>query len=198
MLLSLTEDKARLRKALSEKRKSLSENERKEYSKKLCESICSLEEFKEADAVLSFWPLPDETDVRMLNAEALRLGKTLLLPRCVKGTRQMSFYTVRSFDELEKGSFSIFEPKESCPLFVPSEGVKAICIVPGLAYDKRGFRIGYGGGYYDRYLSKYTLFTVGAVYHPFFLADVPCGEFDVKVDAVVTDKEITYITSRGN
>lgn len=195
MLLSLTESKAALRKQLSEKRKNLTEKEKAAFSERLCASICSLDAFKEAAAVLSFWPLPNETDVRAVNERTLAEGKRLLLPRCIKGSREMNFYEVRSFDDLEKGCFSIFEPKEGCPLFVPSENIRTVCIVPGMAYDKHGFRIGYGGGFYDTYLSKYKPFTVGAVYHPFLLEALPYGEFDIAVNTVVTDKEVIAISS---
>ena len=188
MLLSQAEEKVSLRKRLAEKRKSLSDAEKTERSERLCKNLCSLDEFRKADVVMSFWPLPNETDVRLLNTEALRLGKTLVLPRCVKGTREMNFYVVNSFDDLEKGYFSIYEPKAECPLFVPSDSLRTVCIVPAMAYDKEGYRIGYGGGFYDTYLSRYKIYTVGAVYHDFIVEKLPRDEYDSKVDTVVTDE----------
>ncbi len=186
----VSEIKSEKRKAFSEKRRGLSAEERKRLSDSLCKKICSLDVFKEADAVLSFYPLSSETDVRGVNEETLRLGKILALPKCVKGTREMNFYAVKAPDDLEKGSFSIMEPKSTCPLFVPSEEVKALCIVPALAYDVNGYRLGYGGGFYDRYLLRYKVKTVGAVYHEFLVSTLPRDLYDIEVDTVVTDREI--------
>ena len=179
---TVSEIKAELRKAFTEKRKALSEQEKKELSEVLCKNICALDVFKEADAVLSFYPLSGEPDVRGVNGEVLRLGKILALPKCVKGTREMNFYVVNGEDDLEKGSFSIMEPKEGCKLFIPTAELKTLCIVPALAYDREGYRLGYGGGFYDRYLSRYSVKTVGAVYPGFFVDTLPRDEFDLAVD----------------
>lgn len=182
---NVNEQKSALRKFFKEKRQALSEQKKSEYAESLYKKVISLDAFKNADALLSFFPLENETDVHRINREALRLGKILAFPKCVKNTREMNFYSVRSLDELEKGSFSIFEPKESCPLFIPSDKPKAVCLVPALAYDREGFRIGYGGGYYDRYLSKYDVYTVGVIYSPFITESLPRDELDIAVDSVV-------------
>ncbi len=191
--MTVAEIKDTLRRDLAEKRRGLSAEEKKELSDRLCKNICSLDLFKEADAVLSFFPLSSETDVSGVNEEVLRLGKTLLLPKCVKGTREMNFHAVKSFDDLERGSFSVMEPKGDCPIFTPSKEVKALCIVPALAYDGDGYRLGYGGGFYDRYLSRHCVKTVGAVYHIFLTDNLPRDRYDIAVDTVVTDREIIKI-----
>lgn len=200
---SVTERKNELRSFFRKQRRSLSEQEKRSFSENLCKNIILLNEFKQADAVLSFYPLENETDIRAVNEEALRLGKLLAFPRCVKGTGEMNFFSVKSFNELEKGSFSIYEPKEGCPIFVPSVGKKIICLVPAMAYDRYGFRIGYGGGYYDRYLARFdspvscdgkNIFSIGVVYSTFLTDTLPHGEFDKSVDKVVTDKEIISLS----
>lgn len=186
--------KKELRRVFKEKRRALTEAERESFSRALCENITSLKAFVGAEEVLSFWPISDETDVRGLNKAALSLGKTLYLPRCIKGTREMEFYGIRSEDDLEKGSFSIMEPKEGCPVFRPTDGKRAVCIVPALAFDINGYRLGYGGGFYDRYLSRFDLYTVGAVYSPFLTEEaLPRDGYDVSVDVIVTDKEIRIL-----
>ena len=186
----INEQKKAFRKTFTEMRRALTDAEKETFSAALSDRICSLQKFKYAENVLSFWPLPIETDIRGVNETVLKLGKKLLLPKCVKGTREMHFYEVRSLSDLEKGSFSIMEPREGCKLFTPMDDGRTVCIVPALAFDTEGFRLGYGGGFYDRYLSRYSMFTVGAVYHP-FLTDVslPHDVYDVKVDVIATDKE---------
>lgn len=185
--------KTELRRIFSEKRRRLSAEERAELSRRLCENVCSLKIFKEADAVMSFSPLENETDVSRINDAVLSLEKTLALPRCVKGMREMDFYTVKTQNDLEKGSFSVLEPKADRPLFLPNESIKALCIVPALAYDRDGFRLGYGGGYYDRYLKRHRLPTLGVAYSGFITEALPHGELDVAVDAVATDSEILIL-----
>ncbi len=191
--------KSELRKLFSERRRCISAEERAALSLRLCENVCSLKIFREANAVLSFSPLENETDVSPINEAALSLGKILALPRCVKGTRKMDFYTVRTQSDLEKGSFSVLEPKPDRPLFLPKGGIKALCIVPALAYDSDGFRLGYGGGYYDRYLSEYgrDLTVIGVAYGDFLTESLPHGELDVAVDAVVTDREILILNKES-
>ena len=186
----INERKKALRKMFSEMRRALTDAERETYSAELSERICDLREFKDAENVLSFWPLSTETDVIKVNKAVLSLGKRLLLPKCVKGTREMHFYEVRSLCDLEKGSFSIMEPRDGCKLFTPKGDGKTVCIVPALAFDRDGYRLGYGGGFYDRYLSSYDMFTVGAVYHPFVTEEaLPRDSYDVRVDVIATDKE---------
>ena len=189
----IDEVKKGIRKELTEKRKMLSGPEKEKYSFELYQNICSLDEFKNADTVMSFWPLENETDVKKINKAVLDMGKTLALPLCEKKSPDMNFRIIRSFDELEKGSYSIYEPKECCPIFMPKDDGKTVCLVPALGYDNEGFRIGYGGGYYDRYLSKYGITAIGVVYHPFITAKLPRSEFDKAVHILVTDREIIRI-----
>ena len=102
----------------------------------------------------------------------------------------MKYHEVKSLDELEIDSYGIAEPAESCPVYDPASPGAAVCFVPGLVYDKAGYRLGYGKGFYDRYLSGFSGCTIGVVYSDYILPEVPRGRFDVTVDILLTEKGV--------
>jgi 5-formyltetrahydrofolate cyclo-ligase len=99
----------------------------------------------------------------------------------------MSFYYASSLEELKAGMFNIPEPMGG-EIYRPQNG--DVCIVPGLAYDKYGFRLGYGRGFYDRFLSGFSGVTVGLCYSSFIDSCLPRGKYDVKTDVVLTEKGV--------
>ena len=141
---------------------------------------------------------PIEVDTRALINHSLKSGKKVAVPRCVPGTREMEFYYINSLDELEKGTFNVDEPNPDKSK-AATEFKKSICIVPALCFDKRGYRLGYGGGYYDRFLSKYNGYSIGICYNNCIVPKLIHGRFDRKPDIVVTDKRIftTQISKRS-
>jgi 5-formyltetrahydrofolate cyclo-ligase len=183
------DQKSALRKDFLKIRDEISSQNRELFNASICKSVMDMPAFKNAEVILSYSPFRNEADITAVNETALKMGKTLAFPRCIPGTSEMIFYTVKSLSELEKGSFSIYEPPVSCPVWTPSEK-KALCIVPAVAYDKYGYRIGYGRGFYDRFLQKHSLTTLGVVYSPLLVKSLPKDSFDVSVDYVVTDKQV--------
>ena len=101
-------------------------------------------------------------------------------------SNDMSFYEIKSFDDLEQGSFNIFEPKEYCPMIADFND--ACCIVPALSYDKRGYRLGFGKGFYDKFLCKFNGEKIGICYDNCICGKLPNDEFDISVDWLVTEK----------
>ena len=97
----------------------------------------------------------------------------------------MSFYYVDDLSHLRPSAFNIREPISSAPEYKSSNA--DICIVPALAYDIEGYRMGYGGGFYDRFLSEYSGVPVGICYEE-FCGSLPVGEFDISVETVITEK----------
>ena len=100
----------------------------------------------------------------------------------------MTFHFVSDLAELTKGSYGIFEPPAENPYY--SGEHPALCVVPALSYDRLGHRIGYGGGYYDRFLSSFTGETCGFVYEEFFAPALPHEPHDVAVSYIITEKEV--------
>ena len=128
------------------------------------------------------WEVPTDEIVNQLLAD----GACVCVPRCI-GAGQMEAVVIASRDELEKGTYGIAEPKSGNRVI----GAKEIdvCIVPGLAYDIQGYRIGMGGGYYDRFLRQVreTCETVGLMYDTFVLENVPHDVYDVAVKHILTE-----------
>ena len=122
--------------------------------------------------------------------KALEDGKRVAYPRCIPGTNKMNFHFVSSLDELEKGTFGIAEPPETNERFSKRSSGCVVCLVPALAYDKFGYRIGYGKGFYDRYLSGFSGCTLGVVYSDYILPTVPRGRYDVSVNILLTEKGV--------
>jgi 5-formyltetrahydrofolate cyclo-ligase len=119
------------------------------------------------------------------------MEKRVALPRC-EGDGKMNFYYINSVNDLKKGAYGIQEPNEKCALFEGRDS--ALCIVPALSYDKHGHRLGYGGGYYDRFLSKFSGKTVGICYEENICDSLMHGKYDRPVTLIVTEKRIVDLS----
>lgn len=127
-----------------------------------------------------------EVDTFRIIRQAIEDGKRVAVPRCVPDTRNMEFYYIRSTDELKPGTFGVLEPEANPEnLYKESEG--GLCIVPAFSYDWRGFRLGYGKGYYDRFLSRFEGNMVGICYSDCVQRSLPHGRFDRPVELLVTE-----------
>ncbi len=156
----------------------------------ILDRVRALVSYRHADTVLLYAPMADEVDVMPLAKDAWASGKRVAFPRCHDGAHTMDFHIVSSEKELLPGAFGLSEPPPDAPIynFTVDTG-SAICIIPGLVFDRGGYRVGYGRGYYDRYLSAFPGSKVGVVHHDFLLPAVPRGRFDLAVDIVLTDRE---------
>lgn len=191
--VNVRELKMKLRETFRAKRVALSPEVKAEMDSKICQRLVSLVSVRYADEVLSFSPLAGEINVTEFNQSVLKNGKQLYLPRCVKGTPEMNFHIVSGLDELEKGSFSISEPSESAPIWENSPEKRAVVIIPAMSYDKNGYRLGYGKGYYDRHLSSKNAVKIGVCYTDFISKSIPRGRYDLSVDIIVTEKGIITV-----
>jgi 5-formyltetrahydrofolate cyclo-ligase len=196
---TVKEKKIAVRQELFEKRRQLESSLKQEMDKRICNYIISLATYRYSDAVLFYYPLKGEVDVTYALEKAWSDKKTVLLPRCRKEKNGiMDFYVVSGVQDLEAGAFGVMEPKESCTLF-PKENLKdsALCIMPALTFDKKGYRLGYGKGYYDRYLCLYpTAKRIGYCFDFQLVSEVPHDEKDEKLDFVVTDKQVVETMAR--
>ena len=113
-------------------------------------------------------------------------NKKIALPYCTDKDGNMSFYYINSFDDLITGSFGIREPDiTKCKIAVPDDNT--LIIVPGLSFDRFGYRLGYGKGYYDKFLSKHKIKTIGLCYKECLVEKIDTDKFDYKIDEVITD-----------
>ncbi len=188
------EEKKELRKAYLEKRLSMDPALKKTMDERICNTLAGLVSYRYADNVLMYYPTKGEIDVLPLLENALKVGKRVALPRCDEsGLPKMDYYFIEKTEDLENGVFGIPCPKTDLPVYSPETKGTTIVLIPALAYDKKGYRLGYGKGYYDRYVDKSKMTTIGLTYSDFLVDELPRGRFDVSVHFVVTDKGVKLI-----
>jgi 5-formyltetrahydrofolate cyclo-ligase len=153
----------------------------------ITDHFLAAEPYLRAKTILCYASLPSEVNTGSIIDAALAGGKRVAVPVCVPGTRRMDFCLIASREQLVPGSFGVPEPRPGeCRKLEDFAG--SLCVVPALYYDLRGYRLGYGGGYYDRFLGDYPGFRIGIVYDSCLLPRLRRGRFDVAVNAVVTEK----------
>lgn len=186
-------DKATLRKSILDRRKGLESERVTGVSLAVTELIRALPEWKSAREVLLYWPIQNEIDTRPLMTELWSRGVKTLFPRCQPGQPGvMELACANCHDDLEPGMYSIMEPDATaCP--VEENANPDIALIPGVAYDRRGYRLGFGGGYYDRLLAKPGLLdtlTIGLCYEFQLLDALPVEEWDQPVSAICTEESL--------
>ncbi len=181
-------EKHRLRALYRSKRKSLDINRRRELDLLICENIAATAEYSLAQSVLFYYPINEEIDLTPQMTRALEDGKRIAFPKCTDASR-MNFHFVASPDLLIPGMYGIPEPGGDEPVADP-RSKRALCLLPALCFDRRGYRIGYGNGYYDRYLSGFSGRCIGVIYEDFITDVLPRGRFDRAVDLIATEKGV--------
>ncbi len=181
--------KAELRKRMRGLRNTLPASACRERSTRIVERLAGTDAIRSARAVALFWPIEarHEVDVRPLAATLRARGARVAYPAVVDEGRAMIFRFAGSDDAMVEGPMGVLEPAEGQPAAPPGE-IDAI-VVPALAIDPRGHRIGYGAGYYDRALGAHAppAVTIGVAYEFQLLAEIPNTEGDVALDWIVTD-----------
>lgn len=179
------ESKKELRTLCKKKREAIKNKEEK--SAEIVRKILAVPEVQNADALFVFYPLKDEVNLLPVAEYAWRNGKKVGFPLCEDKDGKMTFRLVSSLSELADGHFKTKEPCASAAELLPEN---AVIFLPALATDKNRFRLGYGKGYYDRYLSKYAKYrpyTVGVVFKDLIFDEIPHDEHDIPCDAIVCD-----------
>ena len=152
-------------------------------SEGICSRVLASAEWQEAGTLLLYYPLADEVDVRPLIEDAFENGKRVLLPVC-KGD-ELELHLYEGAASMVEGAFGIMEP--TGPLFAPEDYPDIqLALVPGMAFDSKGHRLGRGKGYYDRLLPKLTATRLQGICFPFQLLDeVPAEAHDINVQVVI-------------
>ncbi|MEN3013694.1 MAG: 5-formyltetrahydrofolate cyclo-ligase [Endomicrobiia bacterium] len=179
----ITEKKRILRKKILEIRESLSEKEVEKKSQIIIENIAKLERFKLAKNVLIYYPFKKEVNILKLMDDR---SKNFFFPVVDFEKKEL---LIRKYNgEFVKNKFGIYEPKETQHSEIPNifEIIDFI-LVPGIAFDKKGYRLGYGGGYYDKLLKKTKTLSCGVGYDFQILDCLPVSKFDTYVDYVISE-----------
>lgn len=182
-------DKKTLRRKIMDLRKSMDKTFKSECDEKIFACLINLPQYRNSDTVLCYVSTETEVDTRRFIDHALNDGKKVAVPRCFDNGK-MIFFEIKSLNGLERSSFGIDEPCEKIHRPVTDDEIKgALCIVPALSFDRNGMRLGYGGGYYDRFLSRYTLNTVGICYSSCMAEKISVQAHDIKIENIITENE---------
>jgi 5-formyltetrahydrofolate cyclo-ligase len=189
---SAEQSKVAIRSQMRATLKALSPEQRHAASVAACARLIKLEAFEHAAVIMLYMPLANEIDVTHAAMRCFRLGKTVCVPKVDWDRCEMTAVEITSLDDrvLDCDEHGLRSPRLCSPV-VPS--VIDLVIVPALAYDPQGNRLGRGGGYYDRFLSKVrsNVTTVGLVFDQQIVDHVPVQPHDISVDIVVTDRRLT-------
>lgn len=182
--MSQTSEKARLRKQFLDQRDSLSPDLTKIASSKIRDNLRKIEFFRKASVIGAYYSIGSEVRTYDIMQDILNAGKDLALPKVEK--TDLVFKKIVNFSDLEEGNFSVMEPKDRC------ETVKKIdvAIVPAIAVTREGYRLGYGFGFYDRYLHGKRIKKITLSYSKQVIKSIPHDDHDVKVDYIVTEDEV--------
>ena len=151
--------------------------------------FCALPDFKEPRKVLCYASMADEVQIRPLMEKWLSLGVTVALPR-ITGKGQMEAMSFTDFDSLVEGEYGILTPDPEKGKIIPPEELDLI-IVPGIAFDTRGERLGKGGGFYDAYLARATKAKrIALAFSCQLVAKIPMEAHDVLVHKIITEQGI--------
>ena len=183
-------EKQRLREERLAARETLSEQERCVLDDCITQKLLATSEYSEAATVLTYVSVSSEVSTRMFIECALRDGKTVAVPRCLPG-HCLEFVAITSLEQLVAAPFNLLEPAKDLPALTESQMNNAICIVPALLVDTKGYRLGYGAGFYDRFLSTYSGKKICLAYQQNLSKTMlPHTEFDVPVDMIITESAV--------
>lgn len=177
--------KDELRKRINGHRESLSVEEKKSFDEKIYHKLIESDFYKSADIVFIYVSFGKEVDTLKIIDKLLKDDKKVYVPKVINKKEGMKAIKIKSLEELKAGYFNILEPTGDEELH-PSHF--DLCIVPGLAFDNDCGRLGYGGGFYDRFLRDVSKKTqIVALAYSFQIVDkVPMGQYDIRVQGIIT------------
>lgn len=194
-----SEDKQQLRKIMEAKRQQLSVEQRQSASEVICrlalDIISPLVRSSVRPTLFTFMPFRSEVDITPLIRWCWEAGYLVTVPKVDKALQSMEAYEISSFEELEPGAWGIPEPRTTASRVTTLAAIDVI-IVPGLAYDRQGGRLGYGSGFYDRFLRSYDVmglphpFKLGVCFNIQLQDELPMEQHDLRVDRIITEEGV--------
>ncbi len=180
-----------MRNRLCQLRQSLTPEFRRRASVAIIQKLTGLDCYQHARAVHTYVAWREEVENHELLRVILREGKTVVTPKVNSQTNRLENYLIPRFEALAPGAFGILEPSSARGARLFSELEKRdLVIVPGLAFDRQGNRLGYGGGYYDRLLAEIHALKVALAFAAQIVEGIPIEPHDCRVDFIVTEQEV--------
>ncbi len=191
---SLQADKKKMREVILRQRDAMSPSARTSTSRVILEKICALPQYGNAKVVLTYMGFGTEIETQPFFERVIADGKIVVLPRVDRASQTLILHSARGMSELMTSKYGILEPGTDAPI-VAVTSVDFV-LMPGVAFDRNGNRLGYGRGYYDKLMSTANpaLAGVAAGFSCQIVDKVPIGPHDKKVDCIITENEIIKIT----
>jgi len=177
-------EKKSLRNLLLEKRDGTSFDLMKIASEKISKKLKKIRVFRDAQKIGAYYPIGSEVLTQDIIQELLSNGKEVFLPRVSE--KNMNFKKISDFSSLESGSFDIMEPKIECE----TENDLDVILVPTVGITPKGVRLGYGHGFYDRFLANHKTSTISLTLEKQVVKNIPKSEHDMLIDWVITEDRI--------
>ncbi len=188
-------EKQRLRKEMLARRAELTARECHQAGEQICVQVLTLPAWQQAQSVGIYLALTGEVETEGLITSAWAQGKTVAAPVVKMGDHSMAFYAFDHFPDLEKGPFKLRQPK---PLPGRLVAMPDLLLIPALAFDVHGRRLGFGQGFYDRYLKTYKGWRLGLAFSWQVVPHLPATAHDEKVTMIVTEKRRHQAGSVGS
>ncbi len=185
---SIKNEKNILRRDILKRRNEINDKDKKDRNFKILNILTQLKEVKDSDCFCTYVSKINEVDTTFLIEHLLVMNKNVYVPKSEPNSSIMKFYKINFLSELSLGAFSVLEPNSLQEEYI-EYGKYDVCIVPALSFDKRGFRLGYGKGYYDRFLKDFKGIKIGLCYEEFVTEILPKYETDIAVDMIITENE---------
>ncbi|KEF38718.1 5,10-methenyltetrahydrofolate synthetase [Schinkia azotoformans MEV2011] len=183
-------DKRQIRKDIKEKLQAVPPDVLKKWSSNIAANLFNTDDWKQADTIAITISRGTEVDTKAIIEKGWEERKQMVVPKCEPATKGMTFRVLESFDQLEVVYYGLLEPKENETKAVSPSKIKLI-VVPGLGFNQNGYRVGFGGGYYDRFLSEYNGRKAALAFQEVQLVDeLPIEEHDVPVNLIVTNEQV--------
>lgn len=190
----IAEQKILLRRECRAIRKGVGDAYRAHASASICERLASWTLFQQSQTILTYMPIQSEVDLTPLLERFPQ--KRWVLPRIIPEENHRMEFHLYDAARLIQHPFGMMEPAPDAPV-IPADEIE-LTLVPGLAYDRRGYRLGYGGGYYDRFLTRYRGVSAGIVFHDLLLDSIPYSAHDLPVQWVITERELISIQKHNS
>ncbi|MBE1445693.1 5-formyltetrahydrofolate cyclo-ligase [Paenibacillus sp. OAS669] len=208
--MNIKEWKVELRRHAEAERNALSPSERSSKSKRISEALVRrIGEIMDSSVrpghrptLFTYVPVKSEVDVTPVMEACWAKQYRVLVPKVQQEPKQLKLFEISSYDDLEKGSWNIPEPVSSAPRFHDVKQIDVI-LVPGLAFDLQFGRLGYGGGFYDRFMQQYVRsgwsmpYIIAGAFELQMIKEVPMGLFDFRLDELITEERTLRASATG-
>lgn len=179
-------EKKEIRNAMIKNLNTITIENREQKSKQIIDRLINTDFWKSADIIATTIPMEHEINTKYLISACWDVKKSVVVPKCNHKTKEMQFYKINSFNDLEKGYFGLQEPIEMKCEKISKEEIDLV-IVPGVAFTYNGERLGYGGGYYDRFLVGYNNYLAALAYDVQMIENIPIEKHDIKIPFIYTE-----------